>query len=68
MHDSTEAIIFIIFVIFGFARFGRVLTMYLRGFQIRLCPLANENARYNNDNPLSTNENVAFIGVQSPQA
>ena len=68
VHDSTEAIIFIIFVIFHFARFGRVLTVYLRGMQMRLCPLANESARYNNDKPLSTNENVAFIVVQSPRA
>lgn len=67
MHDSTEALIFMIFVIVHFTSFGRVLTD-LRGIQIRLCPLANENARYNNDKPLSTNENVAFIGVQSPQA
>lgn len=65
VHDSTEAIIF---VIFHFARFGRVLTVYLRDMQMRLCPLANESARYNNDKPLSTNENVAFIVVQSPQA
>lgn len=53
---------------FSFRKIWQSFNRVPEGMQMRLCPLANENARYNNDKPLSTNENVAFIAVQSPRA